>query len=58
MNRAAIMSISVVLLSATQFAAGQVSFKPAQTYSVGTTPVSAAVRDLNGDGIPDLVVGN
>lgn len=53
-----IASIWVVLLSLTQFAAGQVSFKPAQTYSVGTTPVSAVVRDLNEDGIPDLVVGN
>lgn len=50
------------LLVLLQFAdcriAAQVSFKPPQSYHVGTTPVSAAVADINGDGVPDLVVAN
>jgi hypothetical protein len=29
-----------------------------QTYFVGTDPVNVTIRDLNGDGIPDLVVPN
>jgi len=53
-----IASTLFVLLSLTQFVAGQVSFSPAQSYSVGTAPVSVAVADLNRDGIPDLVVAN
>lgn len=34
------------------------SFKPPQAYAVGTTPVSAATGDFNGDGIPDIAVAN
>ncbi|MGA7924524.1 MAG: VCBS repeat-containing protein [Candidatus Sulfotelmatobacter sp.] len=39
-------------------AASTVQFKPAQNYVVGTNPTSVAVGDFNGDGKPDLVVGN
>ena len=61
MTRKLFASTSFVLLSVVQFAAaghGQVSFKPAQSYPVGTAPVSVAVGDLNGDGIPDLAAAN
>ena len=35
-----------------------VGFLPQQTYAVGSSPESVAVADLNGDGIPDIVVTN
>jgi len=38
--------------------AAPVTFKPVQTYSVGTNPTSVAVGDFNGDGKPDLAVLN
>jgi hypothetical protein len=37
---------------------GDGTFRPQQTYTVGSYPGSVAVADLNGDGIPDLVVAN
>ena len=33
-------------------------YAPEVTYAVGQTPVGIATADLNGDGLPDLVVGN
>jgi hypothetical protein len=36
---------------------GDGTFRPAQSFVVGPEPDSVAVADLNGDGIPDLVVG-
>jgi acetyl esterase/lipase len=37
---------------------GDGSFRPPQTIAVGVAPMSAAVADFNGDGIPDLAVAN
>jgi hypothetical protein len=37
---------------------GDGTFQAAQSYQVGLGPGSVAIRDLNGDGIPDLVVAN
>src|SRR5204863_23530 len=34
------------------------SFLTTPSYAAGTNPMSVAVRDFNGDGVPDLVVGN
>jgi hypothetical protein len=33
-------------------------FKPAVSYPVGSDPVSIAIGDFNGDGVPDLAVAN
>jgi large repetitive protein len=60
-NNLRIRSASFVVgafLSATLAFAQTPSFKPAQAYAVGTTPVSATVGDFNGDGIPDIAVAN
>ena len=37
---------------------GDGTFQPATNYTVGTTPEAVAVADLNGDGKPDVIVGN
>src|SRR5262249_44184380 len=37
---------------------GDGTFQAAKTLAVGLTPVSVAVGDFNGDGIPDIVTGN
>jgi hypothetical protein len=37
---------------------GDGTFAPQQPFAVGAFPVSVAVADLNGDGIPDLVTAN
>jgi hypothetical protein len=37
---------------------GQPLFATPVSYPVGTTPVSVTITDLNGDGIPDLLVAN
>jgi hypothetical protein len=39
-------------------AAGNPTFAAPVSYPVGTNPVSVTVQDLNGDGVPDLVVAN
>src|SRR5579864_4592267 len=58
MRNLVITTFFVLLQLAGSMITAQVSFKPAQSYPVGGTPVSAAVADLNGDGIPDVVVAN
>jgi hypothetical protein len=37
---------------------GDGTFKEAETFAAGQAPVSVAVADLNGDGIPDLAVAD
>jgi hypothetical protein len=37
---------------------GDGTFRPAQNFAAGTTPLSVAVADLNGDGALDLVAAN
>ncbi len=37
---------------------GDGTFQPPTSYPVGTTPETVAVADLNGDGKPDVIVGN
>ncbi len=37
---------------------GNGTFRPAQTYAVGSRPYSVAVADLTGDGEPDIVTTN
>jgi hypothetical protein len=49
---AAVGEVSVLL------GKGDGTFGTAQTFDVGMDPTSVAVADLNGDGIPDLVVTN
>jgi hypothetical protein len=39
-------------------AAGNPTFAAPVSYPVGTNPVSVTIQDLNGDGIPDMVVAN
>jgi hypothetical protein len=58
MKKLIVTTLFAVLQFADSTIAAQVSFKPAQGYPVGTAPASVAVGDLNGDGIPDLVVAN
>jgi hypothetical protein len=47
-----------VLLDTTAAGAGAASFAGQQTFAVGTDPFSVAAGDFDGDGRPDLVVGN
>src|SRR5262249_20857223 len=47
-----------VLLNTTAAGATTPSFAPQQTFATGTQPRSAAVRDVNSDGRPDLLVAN
>ena len=37
---------------------GNGTFQAQQTFAAGTMPRSVAVADVNGDGIPDIVVAN
>ena len=37
---------------------GDGTFQPQQTYATGSEPISVAVADLNGDGMPDIVTAN
>jgi hypothetical protein len=39
-------------------ASGQPIYAPPVSYSVGTNPAGLTIADVNGDGIPDLVVAN
>ncbi|HKI31683.1 MAG TPA: VCBS repeat-containing protein [Gemmataceae bacterium] len=39
-------------------AAGQPTFAPPVSYPVGTNPVGLTIQDVNGDGVPDLLVAN
>src|SRR5207237_352696 len=47
-----------VLLNTTTPGATIPTFGPQQTFATGTQPRFVAVGDVNGDGKPDLVVGN
>lgn len=40
------------------FGNGDGTFSPGPTYNVGPNPTAIASGDFNGDGIPDIVVGN
>ena len=52
-------SNSVVVYRTIAVTNGVLAFAPSpQTLFVGTDPVSVTVADLNGDGVPDLVVAN
>ncbi len=47
-----------VLLNTTAPGATTPSFSPQQTFAVGGYPYSVTAADLNGDGMPDLIVTN
>ena len=47
-----------VLLNTTAPGATTPSFATQQTFATGTQPVSVTVADVNGDGMPDLIVAN
>jgi hypothetical protein len=47
-----------VLLDTTPQNASTASFAPQQTFAVGSSPISVAVGDFNGDNAPDLAVAN
>src|ERR1035437_1946260 len=47
-----------VLLNTTAPGATTPSFATQQTFAVGNSPISVTVADVNGDGLPDLIVGN
>jgi len=47
-----------VLLNTTTTGAILPTFAVQQTFATGTLPQSATIADINGDGIPDIVVGN
>ena len=52
-------SNSVLVYRGTGFtAAGQPTFAPPISYPVGSDPVSVTIQDINGDGIPDMLVAN
>jgi hypothetical protein len=58
MTRKLITSIFIALSGLPQLAAGNIAFRAAQSYPVGTAPVAAAAGDFNGDGKLDLAVAN
>src|SRR5205823_6400159 len=50
---------AVVVYRGTGFDAdGRPTYAPPVTFPVGTNPVSVTAQDLNGDGVPDLLVAN
>src|SRR5215468_6030879 len=50
--------LCLILRGASHASGATVGFQAAVNYSVGTSPVAAAVGDFNGDGAPDLAVVN
>lgn len=52
-------SNAVVVYRTTAITDGVPSFAPdPRTYFVGTAPASITVADVNGDGIPDMLIAN
>ncbi len=51
-------SNAVLVYRTTGIGNGALTFAPAQTVFVGTAPAGVTVADVNGDGIPDLLVAN
>ena len=52
-------SNAVVVYRTTAVGNGAISFAAMpQTYFVGTNPASVTVADINGDGVPDMIVAN
>jgi len=51
-------SNDVLIYRGTGVEGGQLTFAPPVSYAVGTDPVSVTVADVNGDGIPDLLVAD
>jgi hypothetical protein len=47
-----------VLINTTAPGAATPSFTPHQTFTTGNEPISVALADMNGDGLPDIVVAN
>ncbi|MFZ0244820.1 MAG: VCBS repeat-containing protein, partial [Candidatus Binatus sp.] len=47
-----------VLLNITAPGATTPSFAPQQTFATGSSPISVTAADVNGDGLPDLIVAN
>jgi hypothetical protein len=47
-----------VLLNTTAPGASPASFATQATFATGSNPISVAVADINGDGLPDLIVAN
>ncbi len=51
-------SILVYHTASVNPANGEPAFRSVNTYDVGTDPVSVTIADLNGDGIPDMLIVN
>jgi hypothetical protein len=51
-------SNDVVIYRPTTGSSGQVTYQASATYFVGTGPAGVTVQDVNGDGIPDLLVAD
>ena len=54
-TNAGVNNVSVLVNTST---VGTVAFATEVNFPTGTTPTSVAINDINGDGKPDLVVGN
>jgi hypothetical protein len=52
------VAVLAILFSLRPAAHGAAGFQTAQSYSVGTNPISVAVGDFNGDGTADIAVCN
>ena len=51
-------SDAVLVYRGTGFVAGRPTFADPQTIFVGTDPAGLTIADLNGDGVPDMLVAN